>query len=226
MRAPAAGMTLIEVMIAVSIGVGLVTLVYTSARDVRRTKATIEADADRLREAQMALDRFARDLRSAHLSGHRRPLQPKVDTAFVGEDDDPVDRVSMVSFSNQHRRFDGNDTDQSEVTYFGAEDPDDPEILNLARRRSEFVDDKPLEGGAVEILVRDVVEFEVTYYDNSRDEWEDGWDTTQPTAQPNRLPPQVRVRLTLLDRHGGEMRLATQIPLEMTAPILIPGGFQ
>ena len=40
------------------------------------------------------------------------------------------------------------------------------------------------------------------------------------------VPLQVRVVLTLLDRFGGEINLATQFPLEMQQPILMPGGFQ
>lgn len=226
MRTGGTGMTLLEVMVAIGISVGMVGLMYVSARDVRRMKTMIEADAERLREAQMAMDRFGRDIRSAHLSGHRRPQLPKTDTAFVGEDDDPADRVSMITFSQVHRVFDGNDSDQAEVTYLAVEDPDDPEILHLARRISRIVDDHPLEGGAFEILVRDIREFDVLYYEAERDEWMEEWDTTQPTAQPNRLPPQVRVRLTLEDRHGGEITLATQIPLEVTQIVLIPGGFQ
>lgn len=226
MRIADAGMTLIEVMIAVGMSLGIIALVYGSSRSVTRTKALIEADSERLREAQLALDRFGRDVRSAHLSAHRRAMQPKTDTAFVGVDDEPADSVSMATFTNIHRRYDANDSDQAEVTYLAVEDPDDPSVLHLARRCSSRIDDKPLEGGAVEVLVRDIVDFDVQYYEPQRDEWMKEWDTSQPTAQPGRLPPQIRVRLALLDRHGGEIALATQIPLEVTQVILLPGGFQ
>ena len=222
----ARGMTLIEVMLALSMAMGIITFVYVSARDVTRTKARIEGDAERLREAQMALDRLSRDLRSAYVSGHKKPLQPVVDTAFVGEQDDPVDRVSMTTFTHVHRRYGAKDTDQAEVTWFGLEDPDHPDRVNLARRESPLLDEKPLEGGTVQVLVEDVVDFDVQYYEAERDEWEKEWDTTQATAQPNRLPPQVRIVLTLLDRFGGEITLATQVSLPMIQPILLPGGFQ
>jgi general secretion pathway protein J len=225
-RAASPGMTLLEVMLALSIATGIATFIYASARDVTRTKARLEADAERLREAQSALDRLGRDLRSAYLSGHKKPLQPIVDTAFVGEDEDPVDRVSMTTFTHLHRQFDASDTDQAEVTWLGVEDPDEPRVLDLARRESGYLDEKPLEGGEVQVLVHDVVRFDVEYYETERDEWVKGWDTTQATAQPNRLPRQVRIVLTLLDRFGGEINLATQIPLEMQQPILLPGGFQ
>lgn len=220
------GMTLLEVMIAVSIAAGIVALVYASSRDVNRVKALVEEDAERLREAQMALDRFARDVRSAHLSAHRRPMQPKTDTAFVGEDDPPIDRLSMSTFTNTHRRWEANDSDQAEVTYLGVEDPDHYGVFHLARRFSSRIDEKPLEGGVLEVLVHDVVEFDVEYYETAREEWIKDWDSTQPTAQPGRLPVQVRVRLTVLDRNNRETTLATQIPLEMRDPILMPGGFQ
>lgn len=221
-----AGMTLIEVLMAVGIAAGVVTIVYVSARDVTRVKARLEEDADRLREAQMALDRFARDVRSAYLSGHKKPLTPIVDTAFVGESDDPIDRLSMTTFTHVHRRFGANDSDQAEVSYLPVQDRDRPAVLHLGRRESAFLDEKPDEGGVVRVLVHDVVDFQVEYYDVERDEWEDEWDTTQPTAQPNRLPTHVRAVLTLLDRHGGELTLATQVPLSLVHPILVPGGFQ
>lgn len=226
MRRAAAGMTILEVMLALGIASGVITFVYVSARDVTRTKNRLEQDAERLREAQMALDRLARDLRSAWLSGHKKPLQPVVDSAFVGENDDPIDRVSLNTFTHVHRRWDANDSDQAEVSWFGVEDPEDPQVMHLARRESARLDEKPTEGGAVQIVVHDVASLELEYYEVERDEWVKEWDTTQPTAQPNRLPRFVRVVLTLLDRFGGEIVLATQVQLEMVQPILLPGGFQ
>ncbi|MBI5502001.1 MAG: prepilin-type N-terminal cleavage/methylation domain-containing protein [Deltaproteobacteria bacterium] len=220
------GMTLIEVMLALSIAAGIATFIYVSARDVTKTKARIEGDAERVREAQAALDMFGRDLRSAWLSGHKKPLQPIVDSVFVGEDDDPIDRVTLTTFTHLHRLYDANDSDQADVSWFGVDDPDDGRVMHLARRESASPDDTPLEGGETRILVHDVVLFELQYYDVERDEWEDEWDTTQATAQPQRLPLQVRVLLTLVDRFGGEINLATQFPLEMQQPILLPGGFQ
>jgi type II secretion system protein J len=225
-RAASRGMTLVEVLMAVGIASGVITLVYISARDVTRTKARLEEDGDRLREAQMAIDRFTRDLRSSFLSAHKKPLQPIVDTAFAGEDDDPVDTVSMTTFTHVHRQWNANDSDQAEVTWLAIEDEQHPGMLHLGRRESALLDEKPLEGGSIQLVVHDIVGFDVQYYETERDEWVKTWDTTQATAQPNRLPSQVRVVLTLLDRHGGEMTLATQVPLEMLQPILLPGGFQ
>ena len=219
-------MTLIEVMLALSIAAGVATFIYVSARDVTRTKARIESDAERVREAQAALDMFGRDLRCAFLSGHKKPLQPIVDSVFVGEDNDPIDRVTVTTFTHVHRQYDANDSDQAEVSWFGVDDPRDRRKMNLARRESASPDEEPLEGGEVRILVHDVVQFQLDYYDVERDEWDEEWDTTQATAQPQRLPLQVRVVLTLLDRFGGEINLATQFPLEMQQPILLPGGFQ
>jgi len=219
-------MTLLEVMLALSIATGVTTFIYISSRDVTRTKERIEGDAERLREAQTAMDRLGRDLRSAFLSGHKKPLQPIVDTSFVGEEDDPVDSVSMTTFTHLHRQYDANDTDQAEVSWFGLEDPDRPRTVDLVRRESGYLDEKPLEGGEVQVVVHDVVRFEVEYYEAEKDEWVKEWDTTQATGQPSRLPKYVRILLTMLDRFGGELSLATQIPLEMQRPLLLPGGFQ
>ncbi len=219
-------MTLLEVMLALSISSGVITFVYVSARDVTRTKDRLEQDSERLREAQMALDRLSRDLRSAWLSGHKKPLQPVVDSAFVGEDSDPIDSISLNTFSHVHRRWDANDSDQAEVSWFGVEDPEDPRRMHLARREAARLDEKPTEGGLLQVVVHDVAGLELEYYEAERDEWLEDWDTTQPTAQPNRLPRFVRVVLTLVDRFGGEVVLGTQVQLELLQPILLPGGFQ
>lgn len=226
-RRPArAGMTLIEVMLALSIASGVVTFIYLAARDVTKTKTRLEADAERLREAQMALERLGRDLRSAHLSAHKLPLQPRVDNAFVDENDQPEDQITMTTFTHRHRVFGAKDSDRCEVTWLLVEDPDDRSVTHLARRESPQVDDDVLEGGRIVVLVHDVVSFEIRYYDVDREEWADEWDTSQATAQPNRMPPQVQVGITLLDRYGGEIVMGTQIATEMRTPILLPGGFQ
>ena len=175
-------MTLIEVMLALSIAAGVATFIYVSARDVTRTKARIESDAERVREAQAALDMFGRDLRCAFLSGHKKPLQPIVDSVFVGEDNDPIDRVTVTTFTHVHRQYDANDSDQAEVSWFGVDDPRDRRKMNLARRESASPDEEPLEGGEVRILVHDVVQFQLDYYDVERDEWDEEWDTTQAGA--------------------------------------------
>jgi general secretion pathway protein J len=226
-RRGAAGLTLIEVMVSIGV-LSMVGITIWSATSQSARVRNIVLDAhERYHEVRTAFDFMTRDIQSAFLSQHRAPVEPTHDTIFIGEDQGSEDRLDFAAFSHQRRYFDSKESDQCEVGYFLERDPEESDQMNLIRRTSPILDLEPLEGGQYLILVRDVLELDLQYFDLSMEEWQDSWDTTELTGETGHLPSQIRIRLKVRSRRGDEIAYGTQFGVPMRTPIwrqeFIPG---
>jgi general secretion pathway protein J len=147
-------------------------------------------------------------------------------TAFIGHVANPADRLDFNAFSNIRRDRDSHVTDQIEVSYYSGISLEDPSTTDLLRRSSAYLDDKPEEGGRVDVVATDIDLFDLSYLDPTTSLWVDSWDTTQAAGQPNRLPLQVRVTLVLnggrrtaSDRGRDKLRFATTVMLPINQPL-------
>jgi general secretion pathway protein J len=198
------GLTLIEVMVAMAIIAIVSTLLYTGFTQTARNKRRIESEMDRHHEIRMGLERIARELSMAYVSAqvNPSPALQVVNTAFVGKESGGGSRIDFTSFAHQRLYRDAHESDQNELSYFLADDPDDSSRNVLARREQQRIDDDPLTGGNAQVLIRDVTGFELSYLDPQTGEWLSTWDTTQAAMQPNRLPSQVFVKITVPNVRG------------------------
>ncbi len=204
MRKRGRGMTLIEVMVAMTIAAIIATVVFSGFNQTMRNRAFIEAETDRAHVIRVALERMTAELSMAYVSIHMNPspaLQT-MRTCFIGGHQGRGDRVDFTSFSHRRLYRDAHESDQNEISYFVTEHPEDRERYVLARREQNRVDDDPQVGGVVQILVDDVLGFELEYLDAATGEWTETWDTREVTHQPNRLPVQVKITLTVVDEHA------------------------
>jgi general secretion pathway protein J len=193
------GLTLVEAMVAVAIFGIVTTLVYGGFVQTMRNKQRIEEQADRSHVIRVAMERMVRELSMAYVSVHVNPnpqLQAML-TAFHGYRYGRGSRIDFTSFSHRRLYRDAHESDQNELSYFLAEHPDDPRRRVLARREQRRIDDQPDRGGQVTILVEDVRDFQLEYLDGLTLEWVDEWDASPTGSQPNRLPIQVRIRLSV-----------------------------
>jgi general secretion pathway protein J len=197
------GMSLIEVLVAVTILAMIGTLVATGFSQTARNKTRIEEEADRYHVVRLAMERIQREISMAYVSIHQNPnsLLQVMRTTFVGTDRASFDRIDFTSFSHQRLYRDAHESDQNELSYFVTSHPDDSRIRVLARREQNRLDDQPERGGRVEILVEDVREFQLEYLDPETVEWTSTWNATESGTQPNRLPAQVKITLTVPDPH-------------------------
>jgi general secretion pathway protein J len=198
------GVTLIEIMVAMTIIAIVATLMYTGFTQTSRNKKRIESELDRQHEVRMGIERMARELSMAYVSAQVNPdlsIAP-VRTAFIAKDSGKGARIDFTSFSHQRLYRDAHESDQNEIGYFLTDDPDDPSITVLARREQARIDDKPEEGGRTQILIRDVSEFELSFLEPLTGEWLTTWDSTQAAMQPNRLPTQVKIKVTIPSASG------------------------
>lgn len=213
------GLTLIEVMVAMTIIAIVSTLLYTGFTQTASNKKRIEGEMERHHEIRMALERIARELSMAFVSAQVNPNAgiQVVKTAFVGKEAGGGSRLDFTAFAHQRLYRDAHESDQCELAYFLTDDPDDRGKDALARREQARIDDDPLEGGKAQVLVHDVESFELEYLDPVSGEWISSWDTTQGAMQPNRLPSQVRIILTVpnVRGQGPSMTFATRASLPL-----------
>lgn len=216
------GLTLIEVMVAVTVLSMIAIAIWTATSQTGRTRTIVTTNHERLHQIRLAFSTISRDLSSAFLSKHRATLEPTHDTVFIGQNHSDDDKLDFASFSHQRRFFDVDESDQCEVGYYLADDPELSDTKNLIRRESPILDLEPLEGGQSLILVEDVVAFDLQYFDLPMNEWLDEWDTTETTGQLDRLPHQIRVKLIVRNRLGEEVVYGSQFGIPMRTPIYQP----
>jgi general secretion pathway protein J len=213
------GMTLIEVMVAMTIIAIVSTLLYTGFTQTANNKKRVESEMERHHEIRTGLERIARELSMAYVSAQLNPspaLQV-MKTAFVGKDAGGGSRIDFTAFAHQRLYRDAHESDQCELGYFLTDDPDDRSKDALARREQARIDDDPLEGGKAQVLIHDVESFKLEYLENLTGEWLSTWDTTQAAMQPNRLPTQVRITVTVpnVRGQGSDMKFVTRAMLPM-----------
>jgi general secretion pathway protein J len=227
-RSAAAGFTLLELLVAISILALISLLLYEAFDGLQRTKDGVTRLSDRYHEGRGAIQRMAYELSSAYLSLHAPPDQNLVAmrTAFIGTRSSPAGRVDFDSFC--HRRYDKDvkESDQAEISYFGSPNPDGSGQVDLGRRMSARLDLEPAHGGKVEVLATDIDLLEFNYLDAATGLWTDKWDSTQALGQHNQLPLQIRILLVLrdgvrssADRSRQPLRFITKVALAIRDPL-------
>ncbi len=195
------GITLVEAMVSIAILAIISTLIWQAFSQTSRNKRMVEGESDRYHVIRMAMERMTREISMAFVSDHLNPdmsLQA-VKTCFVGTDRGNGDRLDFTSFSHQRLFRDAHESDQNELSYFLTRDPEDRELKVLARREQNRIDDHPREGGRVQIMVDDVLDFQLEFYDDRSNQWRREWDAEITGADRNRLPYQVKIILTVPD---------------------------
>lgn len=222
------GFTLLEVLIAVGILTMIGTLIFTSFSSLLRSKEGVRRISDRYREGRMAMARLSADFQSAYTSKHL-PIDLNLaarKTAFVGDPGAPADRVNFNAFVNRRLNRDSHESDQAEVGYFGADDPEKAGVVDLVRRLSPRLDLEPDKGGRVQVLATDIDLFDLAYLDPLTGRWEERWDTTEAIRQLDRLPLQIKITLVLnggvrpgAERAQGPLTFATKVALPIQGPL-------
>lgn len=195
------GFTLLEILLAITILSFVGTLIYGGFAQTSLNKQRVETDIDHSRIVHTALQRMAREISMAFISVHVNadPQLQAVKTAFIGADRLGADRLDFNSFSHRRLYRNAHESDQNSISYFVTQHPEDPDLQVLARREENRIDEDPLSGGKSLILVEGVEELDIEYLDPLSQQWVKSWDSTNPAGQLNRLPTQVRIRLSVRD---------------------------
>jgi general secretion pathway protein J len=199
-----AGMTLVEVMVAMSIFAIVASLLYSGFVQTSRNKERIEKQLDREHEIRNGIERIAQELATAYTSAQRNineSLRTML-TGLVAKDEGSNSKINFSSFSHRRLYRNAHESDQNELAYFVTQDPDNNSQDVLARREQRRVDDDLEKGGQTQILISNVTGFELSFFDPITGEWSSTWDTTQSASQPNRLPMQAKIKVTVPNLSG------------------------
>ncbi len=217
-RAGARGLTLLEVMVAVSVLTLVATLIYGAFSTIARGKQTASNLSERYRIARVAMSRMSRELSMAYVSAHVAVLPQLVTrvTAFTGT----ARRVDFDAFSHRRLLRDAHESDQAELSYFTAPNAKISGQTDLVRREQTMIDDQHGKGGVVQVMVDDVDTFALRYLDPMSGMWTEQWDSTSAVGQLGRLPLMVELYLVVKGGPAGEpIRLRTKTPVMINQPV-------
>ncbi|MCB9778258.1 MAG: prepilin-type N-terminal cleavage/methylation domain-containing protein [Alphaproteobacteria bacterium] len=189
------GFTLLEVIVALGVLAVIGVMSFTAMSNSLQAREFLEEDQRFARNAETALNRVSRQLELAWLTEHTTAVNT-FQTVFVGKDGDDLDEVWFASLGHQRRYRESREGDQTEITLWTEEDPENEGDYVLLMREAQRIDEKPDEDGVITPLAHGVRRFELRYLDPSTGEWTDDWDTTG-ADQPNRLPRAVTITLVL-----------------------------
>lgn len=215
-RATRRAFTLIEVSLAVAILAVMATLTYGSIARSFDAYETVTRIDERYHEVRLAMNRMARELSMSFLTSPRRDHGKEAmwKTIFHGEATSPFAKLNFTSFSHQILLADAKESDQCEIGYFGAADPDHPNVMNLMRREDPNLDRDPEGGGRVYVLAENIKSFKLRYFDPKDDDWKDTWNT-KDAEFAGRLPTIVEITMVIEDENGKDVKLLTKTRINL-----------
>ncbi len=219
-RRARAGFTMLELLVASGILAMMAVMIFTAFEHTGHMRDRLGHRQERDHVARIAIAKLSRDLRSAFLSAHvNTALTVRTSlSGFVARHETHGDRLDLTTFTHRRLMRHAHEGDACEVGYRVEARRDSADIYDLLRRESPRIDDDVQRGGTVDVLVPDVANLVLTYYEPATEQWKDSWDTTQASGEVGRLPPRVRIVLTLNERDRGrvtERVYRTETPLMM-----------
>ena len=219
------GMTLIEVMIAVALLVGVMGVSWYSYYGVTESHQRMQEINERLHGAEQAINRIVRDMSTAFMTKHGQDdsqTEVRYQTGFLGKDD----RVDFTSMGYVRMFRNEKVGDQSEISYYTRKmRNEDGDLVNyLVRREQAPINDDFTKGGTILPLLDHVISFRLEYWDDARaemsfgsDGWVDMWDT-EDSEYENRLPSRVRIEIEIEEPYGSDqpMLISTQAQIHLT----------
>jgi type II secretion system protein J len=193
------GFTLLEVLIAVAIMAGIITVVYTAFFTSSRNVEQAESIRDSTDLARTLMQKLANDITNAY--SKQGMNSSAVVTIFNGkkEQTDPTDEksrldsITLTTLTNS-RRPNSKETELWEVGYFFREKPNGSGHVMMRREKRELSTASPAGEGGYEYEISDRIKFfQLRYNQTGGNTWLDEWNSTTQ----NSLPKFVEIALTL-----------------------------
>jgi prepilin-type N-terminal cleavage/methylation domain-containing protein len=220
-RNPQAGLTLIEIMIAIAILVIMMALAWKTITTTGTSRRAFEDYEARNHELRMALSRVVADFEGAYLSKNEDQNASHPRTLMQGR---ATGRIPEVRFSTLVHRVlwsDANESEQTVVSYLSHNDREHSGVVDWIRREQRRPSNEPPENEPAEydVLVHDISSVKIEYWNWKNQEWQDTWDTTQSDGQRGWLPSRVRITIVVKDKEDHDYKLTTQARIRMSEPL-------
>jgi general secretion pathway protein J len=216
-RRPQAGMTLLEVMIAVAILVIMMSLAWKTIANTSESKKVFEKYEERNHELRMALGRIVHDFESAYLSRNEDQNAAHPRTMFIAKSSSKLPDIRFSTLGHRVLWADANESEQTVISYVAHDDPEHSGVVDWIRREQRRPSNEPPESEPADydVLVHDIVAAKIELWNWKSAEWQDTWDTTQADGQRGWLPSRVRITLTTKGPDGKDAKLMTEARIWM-----------
>lgn len=222
------GMTLMEIMLAMTILATLITLTWsTISASFALRKASLDK-FDRYRSIQMTMERMSRELSMSFVTNigqESTNVTGEITYRTIFEGD--AEELHFTALSHVRTRIDEPSSEQTEVSYrLERRQGEDGRYHTHLVRRSQFpIDDTPDEGGFVDVLLEDVEDITFEYWDGTReiagDAWVRQWDAFND--HDGRLPDRVQITLKVPHpiNEDRTLEFTTQTQLYLNKPLVV-----
>ncbi|HTJ45501.1 MAG TPA: type II secretion system protein GspJ [Kofleriaceae bacterium] len=216
-----AGMTLIEIMIAIAIMSVMMVMAWTTTSSTQRASTEFGGIQLRNHEIRVALDRVVADLESAYLSQNEDMNATERRTLFVARGGGTVPELRFTSLSHMPLWADAHESEQTLISYSSQTEKEDGTKTDWLRRESRRLSNKPWkqEPADVDVLIHDVEKVEFMYWNWQNQEWQDHWDTTQSDGERMRLPARVKIIVTFKNPRGEDVKITTEASILLQEPL-------
>ncbi|MCP4502043.1 MAG: hypothetical protein GY822_18960 [Deltaproteobacteria bacterium] len=205
--------SMLEILVASGLLAIVGALLLSSLSSSLDVKEDVQAISDRYHLIRQGMSRIVDEVSMAFLSKHNDAAEVRMKTGFRGERDE----MHFTAFGYVNRLEDSKHSDQRELSFFiGADERTGEQAL--LRREQPDPDDEIDEGGRTQTLLPYAKDLEFQYWDPVTEDWKDTWDTEE-SATLLRLPPRVKIKVTVEIEEGYKTTFTTQTAITLIKPI-------
>jgi prepilin-type N-terminal cleavage/methylation domain-containing protein len=227
-----AGMTLMEIMIALAIMSVMLVLAWKTISNTSEGRRSFEEYEERNQELRVAMGRMVADFEASYLSldegcppGSTCPpyVTDHPRTIFQARASGKVPKIRFSTLGHRVLWADANESEQTVIEYLARNnpDPDHASEVDLLRREQRRPSNLPpdQEPSDYDVLAHDIQSLKLEFWNWRTLEWVEMWDTTQSDGNRGWLPSRVRITLVVKGLDGKEIKLVTQARVYMQEPL-------
>ncbi len=188
------GLTLFEVVVAVTISSLILIMVYSSHSSITKAIYELTGIADFYENINLAIRRIDKDISCAYFNKDNKEI------CFIGESNYETPYNGKLNFVTvDHKDFSMlvdpgipyHESDIKEIGYFLEPDIKHPGINFLIKREESFHDDQPESGGEYNIILENVVDLKFEFRQGNT--WTNNWDS----RENKKFPKIIKTTLTV-----------------------------
>lgn len=216
-----AGLTLLEVMIAIAVLVIMMTLAWQTIGNTSEARKKFERYEQRNHELRMAMNRIVADFEHAYLSKNEDQTATYPRTMLVAKASSKFPEIRFSTLAHRVLWADANESEQTIVSYISKPNAENPNQVDWIRREQRRPSNEPPDDLAAEydVIVHDIESAKLEFWNWKNLDWQDTWDTTQSDGQKGTLPSRVRITIVTKDEKDNEYKLQSQARIVMQEPL-------